>query len=103
MRRFAWVISLILTISLALGGAVVASGKPSNKSVKLTGEILSVDPMAKTVTFKDEKGESKTFTALGKAALYIRNLKPGDKAVLTCRQKDSGEIENFHNFKILKK
>jgi hypothetical protein len=103
MRKSAWVISLILTLSLALGGAVMASGKSSNKSVKLTGEILSVDPLAKMVTFKDEKGESRTFTALGKAAMYIRNLKPGDKAILTCRQNDSGQIEHFDNFKILKK
>jgi len=103
MRKFALVISLMLTFSLALSATALASGKPSNKSIKITGEIISVDPMAKTITFKDEKGDSKTVTALGKAATYIRSLKSGDKAVLSCRQKDTGEIESINNFKVLKK
>jgi len=103
MRKPALLLSAMLAFSLTLLGTVTAAGKPSDKSQKLTAEVVSVDPMAKTITIKDEKGENRTATATGKAATYIRGLKPGDKAVLTCLQDDKGEIKSISNFKIVEK
>ncbi len=103
MRKPALLIAAMLAFSLTLFGTVTAAGKPSDKSQKLTAEIVSVDPMAKTITIKDGKSENRTVTATGKASMYIRNLKPGDKAVLTCQQDDKGEIKNINSFKVVKK
>lgn len=104
MKKLAYLFCLVPAISLTLSGIVMAAGKPSEKSAKkVTAEIVSVDLMARTITLKDDKSESKTATAVKKAATYIRNLKPGDKAVLTCEQNDNGEILNVSNFKVIKK
>lgn len=103
MNRLRLMFSALLAFSLVLGGAVAAVGKPIDKTQKLTAEIVAIDPMAKTITIKDQSGQSKTATAVDKAAVYIRNLKPGVKAVLTCRVDTTGEIKNITNFKILKK
>ncbi|NWG12544.1 MAG: hypothetical protein HXY20_03315 [Acidobacteria bacterium] len=103
MNRLMLLVSALLAFSLVLGGAVVAVGKPTDKTQKLTAEIVSVDPMAKTITIKVANGESKTATAVDKAAIYIRSLKPGNKAILTCRQDEKGEIKDITKFKVLKK
>jgi uncharacterized lipoprotein YehR (DUF1307 family) len=103
MKKLAFPMFVVLAFSLMVSGLVMAAGKPSEKSQKLTAEVVSVDPIAKTITFKDDKGESRSATAVKKAALYIRNLNPGDKAVLTCRQDDKGDIKQITNFKTVKK
>ncbi len=103
MNGLKLMLSALLAFSLMVGGAVVAVAKPIDKTQKLTAEIVAIDPMAKTITFKDQSGQSKTITAAEKAAVYIRNLKPGAKAVLTCKTDTTGEIKNITNFKILKK
>jgi ubiquitin len=100
MKKLACLLCMALAFSLTISGIVMAAGKPSNKSEKLTAEIVSVDPMAKTITIKDDKGENKTMTAAHSAAKYIRDLKPGDKAVLTCRQDDKG-VQTISGFKIV--
>jgi len=97
MRKLALLLSVLI-----LSGTVMAPAKPSTQ--KLTAEVVAVDPMGKKITIRDENGEDKTVTAEKKAARYIRNLKPGDKAVVTCTQNENGEIQAITNFKkIVKK
>ncbi len=43
------------------------------------------------------------FSAVKHAATYIRDLKPGEKAVVTCLENDKGVITSITHFKILKK
>ncbi len=103
MKKLAYLLPAVLAFSLTINGVVMAAGKPSEKSLKLTAEVVSVDPMAKIITFKDDKGESRSAPAIKRAATYIRNLNPGDKAILTCLQDDKGEIKQITNFKTVKK
>jgi hypothetical protein len=62
MKKLASLIFMVLAFSLTLSGIVMSAGKPSNKSGKLTAEIVSVDHMANAITIKDEQGENKTVT-----------------------------------------
>jgi hypothetical protein len=103
MNKHVFWLFLVLSITLTTSGALLAAEKPSIKTQKLTAEVVSVDPMAKTITVKDDNGQTKTITAVESAAMYIRNLKPGVKAALTCRQDEKGEIVNVTKFKVLKK
>ena len=103
MSKLSLVLCALLVFSLTLGSAVMAVGKPSQQTKNLTAEIVSVDSMAKTITIKDTNGENKTFQAADKAAMYIRDLTPGEKVSLTCSLDDKGEIAKIIKFKPAKK
>ena len=90
MKKFALVLSLVFaTGGLALAqDAVKEAPKPTpakhatkHVSVKheLAGEVVSIDAEKKTVTFKNEKGESLTWPAEGKALESLKSVKAGDK------------------------
>jgi hypothetical protein len=66
------------------------------------GEVVSVDLTAKTLTFKDDAGTSKTVPATGKALDSLKTLKAGDKVVLTCTDNDKGEHQGVSAIKIEK-
>jgi Cu/Ag efflux protein CusF len=51
--------------------------------VEAMGEVVSVDAAKKTVTFKNDKGETLTWPAEGAAADSLKTLKAGDKIAIT--------------------
>jgi|SRR5215831_6874516 len=55
--------------------------KPSKLALphSMTGEVVSVDATAKTVTVKSAKGKERTFTAESSAAGRLADLKAGDR------------------------
>ena len=52
--------------------------------------MVSVNVYGKTLTFKDETGQSKTVPAMGKAIDSLQTLKAGDHVVLTCTDDEKG-------------
>ncbi len=103
MKRVICVLSALLILSLTLGGAAMGAGKTTERTQKITAEIVSVDSMAKTITIKRDNGQNTTAEAADKAMVYIRDLTPGEKALFTCALDDKGEITKITKFKILKK
>ena len=93
MKRTAFIAAALLILAwVAAPMAVVLAGE---KSHEVKGEIVSVDPAGKTLTFKDESGQSNTVPAMGKAIDALKSLKAGDKVVLTCTDNDKGEHQGI--------
>jgi hypothetical protein len=66
------------------------AAKPAGKTHEVQAEIVSVDATAKTVTIKAEP-ENKTVPVDEKAITAVKELKPGQKATLICRDNEKGE------------
>jgi hypothetical protein len=93
MKRTALIAVALLV--LAWVAAPVAVTLAGEKSHDLKAEIVSVDPAGKTLTFKDETGQTNTAAALGKAIDSLKSLKAGDKVILTCSDNDKGEHQGI--------
>jgi hypothetical protein len=88
MKKSALVLSLVFAAGsvFAQDAAKEAPKAPSKHTTKhvvaqhsLTGEIVAADAEKKTVTFKNDKGESLTWPAEGKALESLKSVKAGDK------------------------
>ena len=92
MKRAAIVLCAILVgMGLVLAGEGMEKAKAMGKSHKMTVELVSVDMDAKTITVKDDKGETHTAPLLGKTMETAKNFKAGDKLVVTCLDNEKGE------------
>ena len=67
--------------------------KPSKLAMphKVTGEVISSDASANTLTVKDSKGKNYTFKADGDAAPRLTDLKAGDRVKVNYK-KSHGEM-----------
>jgi hypothetical protein len=89
-------LALILSLGL-LGTAAIASAQEkepataTDKSHKVTAEVISVDTAKNTLKMKASDGIEKTATVEGKAIDSLKTLKPGEKVTLTCRDNEKGE------------
>jgi len=107
MKKLAWLLACVLVAAVATAGEkgekkagehAGAAAKAEKaygthgKTHEVSAEIVSVDAVAKTVTIKGEK-ENKTVPVDEKAVASIKNLKPGQKVTLVCRDNDKGEHE----------
>src|SRR6478672_9328168 len=99
MKKIGIVLCLVLAVAI---GAVIANDtaamnskaehhKMMGKSHKLTVEVVSVDPAAKTMTIKDENGADKTVPVMGDAVAHLKHLKAGDKVEVMCKDNEKGE------------
>jgi hypothetical protein len=61
------------------------------KATEVVGEIVSADVAKKTLTFKNEKGESVTWPAEGKALESLKLAKAGEKVTIAYRANEKGE------------
>jgi len=95
MKRFRLLIALPVVVALAVALPVAFAGAPAaaGKTHDEKAEVVSVDNAAKTITLKDEKGESHTAPLMGKAIEEAKSLKAGDKVTATCKDKPTGEHE----------
>lgn len=80
---------LIAALVLSVSGVAFAGGKSHDMNV----EVVSIDAKAKTITVKDEKGESHTAPLMGEAVTESKNVKAGDKVVVTCKDNEKGGHE----------
>ena len=84
---------LTAALILALTAALPAAWAGAGKSHESKAEVVSVDEKAKTITLKDDKGETHTAPLMGKAVDEAKHLKAGDKVNVTCQDNDKGEHE----------
>src|SRR5215470_12735140 len=90
MKKFAMLMSLVFAAGIAFAQEP-QPGQPAPKAPEkaygqaekaqkneVTGEVVSLDTVKKTITFKSDKGE-KTLPAEGAAADVLKDLKTGDK------------------------
>jgi hypothetical protein len=83
---------LASVLVLALAALPVAAGDAAKSSNHdMTVEFVSFDAKAKTVTFKTEKGESKTAPVMEGAVASLGTMKAGDKITITCTDNEKGE------------
>ena len=91
MRILSLLIAGGLAMGLLLAGTVQPTTKTMGKTHDMTVEVVSVDVKAKTITIKDDKGETQTAPVLGKAVAKLGALKPGETITLTCQDNEKGE------------
>ena len=97
MRILALVVAVALAVGVVFAGETQApakAGEPAKamgKTHEMTVEVVSFDAKAKTITIKDENGETKTAPVLGKAIQQLKNVKAGQKFTLTCQDNEKGE------------
>jgi hypothetical protein len=64
---------------------------PPAKAHTVSAEFVSYDAKAKTVTVKDDQGQTSSARLEGKAVNEVAKLKTGEKVMLTYRDNSSGE------------
>lgn len=94
-RKLAFAVALLFLAGLALPMA----GEAQGKTHEVTAEVVAVDAAAKTITIKDDSGENKTVPVMDGAVESLKNLKAGDKVVLTCQDNDKGEHQGVKAIK----
>ncbi len=95
----------LLVCTVFVAALVVAQVSPllaAAKTHNLTAEVVSVDIEGKTLTIKDDKGETKTAAVLGKAVDSLKSLKAGEMVRLTCQDNEKGEHQGISAIKIEK-
>lgn len=103
MKKFALFLALVFAAGLAVAQekateapkakpAAHAAAKAAAKTHEVEAEVVSVDATAKTITIKGET-ENKTAPVDVKALAAVKDLKPGQKVTLICRDNAKGEHE----------
>jgi len=64
---------------------------PPAKAHTVGAEFVSYDAKAKTITVKDDQGQTSSARLEGKAVNEVAKLKTGEKVMLTYRDNTSGE------------
>lgn len=91
MKHTLLILGAVLMVSLIAAqlNPVVAGGKTHDVSAT----IVAVDAQGKKITFQDDAGATSTAAVMDKAVESLKNVKAGDKVVLTCRDTETGTIE----------
>jgi PDZ domain-containing secreted protein len=90
----------LLPLALVAGVAAAQTQKPAThqaqtkqhamKTHELAAEVVSADVKDSKLTVKIGMDE-KTVPVEGKAVASLKNVKPGEKVTLTCRDNEAGE------------
>ncbi len=94
MKKFALLSSFLLVATVASAAPAKSthhskshdSAKVAAKAAagaEVSAEVVSVDAAKKTVTFKNDKGETLTWPAEGAAVDSLKMLKAGEKVAIT--------------------
>lgn len=100
MKRVATLVSVVLVLCLAFALPTLANEGAKKKTHDVTVEFVSADAKAKTITFKDEKGETQTAAVLDPAVKSLDTLKAGDKITLTCQDTEYGDHQGVSMIKV---
>ena len=68
-----------------------STAKPASKTHVVNAEFVSYDATNKTVTLKDDKGQTSSAPLEGKALSEASHLKANEKVRVTCRDNANGE------------
>ena len=97
-------ITAILAVALVAGVAFAAGHEApaSGKTHDMTVQVVSVDKQSKTITIKDEKGQTKALPVLGNAARGLGNMRTGEMYTLSCQDNEKGEHQGIVAIKAAK-
>ena len=100
-------LAMLVSFALAAGVAFAQEPQPGQPAPKapekaygqaekaqkneVTGEVVALDTVKKTITFKSDLGVEKTLPAEGAAADVLKDLKTGDKVTISCSVDERGE------------
>src|SRR5262245_25444661 len=87
MKKFALLLALVFAAGIA--SAEEKQLAATGKTHEVSAEIVSVDPIAKTVTIKGDQG-NKTVPVEEKAVAQVKDLKAGQKVTLICKDDEKG-------------
>jgi hypothetical protein len=99
MKNLTLMLSVVFAAGLAFAGEDAhktdaaksdASMKADAKGHDVEVEVVSTDATKKTITIKTEKGEN-TVPVEGKAIASLKDVKPGQKVTVVCRDDDKGD------------
>lgn len=90
MKKIRLLVAIPLAVALV---AAIPAMAGAGKNHEMKAEVVAIDEKAKTITIKDENGESHTAPLLGKALEEAKQYKAGDKVTVTCKDNDKGEHE----------
>lgn len=85
MRTKMAVALVAILVALSFAGVAFAAAKT------VTGEVVSADPTAKTLTINAE-GKGMTFTVAAKAVKTLDTCKPSDKVTVSYTEADDGTL-----------
>jgi Cu/Ag efflux protein CusF len=102
MKRFALLLAGLVVSSITLLPDSVQARNWLEKLHKGTYQVVSVDPMAKNITLKDDSGDTNTAPVLGKAASKLGDFSAGMKVMVTCRDSDEGKHEGIVDIQLVK-
>jgi len=100
MKKLALLASALLVSGAAYASQATTAPAKTKESAKSTtagkthtveAEVVSADATAKTLTIKGDTGENKTVPVEGAAVAELKNVKPGEKVKLSCRDNAQGE------------
>jgi Cu/Ag efflux protein CusF len=106
MKQFALLCTFVLSAAVAFaqdpqppaGSDPAKAQQPTlgaEKAKTVTGQVVSVDVPAKTITLKKEgamdAAASETLSVDAAAVTTLKSLTPGDKVKLTCKTDSSGK------------
>ena len=100
MRKVALLMVLVLVAAVAVAPVLAGEGAKKKNTHEVTVEFVSADMAAKTITFKDEKGEQKTAPVMETAMKDLANLKGGEKITCTCLDDDMGKHQGVSAIKV---
>src|SRR5262245_38824027 len=96
MKTLTLLLSLVFAAGFTFAGEAAKPAADTKAAAKATlnthevdAEVVSVDAEKNTITLKTEKGESKA-PVEGKAVASLKDLKPGQKVTVVCRDDEKG-------------
>jgi hypothetical protein len=99
-------IAVVLAVALVAGVAFAAGSeapaKAASRTHDMTVQVVSVDKRAKTITIKDDKGETKAIPVLGHATQRLSMVRTGGMFTLTCEDNEKGEHQGIVAIKAAK-
>jgi hypothetical protein len=90
-RTIALALSAALLAGVALAEGGKAPARPEVTKHEMTVQVVSVDAKARTITFKDDQGQTKTAPAIGRAIRQIRIVRTGETYTLICEDNAKGD------------
>ncbi len=100
MKKVALLMVLVLVAALAVAPVLAGEGAKKKNTHEVTAEFVSADMTAKTMTFKNEKGEVTTAPVMESAMKDLTSLKGGEKITCTCLDDETGKHQGVSAIKV---
>jgi hypothetical protein len=94
MKKLALLFAVVFAAGVAVADEKPAASSQTEKAAavkthEVEAEVVAVDTAKNTLTLKGE-AENKTVPVEGKAVAALKDVKPGSKVTLTCKDDEKG-------------